>query len=150
MTLTSNRGPVDSVRGPVQRRWRSRSCACRGHTSCHLNITVRLKPANSATQRVFHRNDQVSQLAPGLGGGGKHFLSAHPHRIDGGPRLFLQNDSSKELVQRGKPQRHRVRHLGARRRQSRKRRELIQNLFQCEIFAAQDVALSRSCFLHGQ
>src|SRR5579862_6657874 len=107
---------------------------CMAATNATLTgIAVLLKPVHCALQGGIDRNCIPSQISFGLGRSHEHLLPSHADGVNRCSRLTAQQASSHHLVHDTSRQRHDVRHLHFRRRQTCNIRQLIENLFQSKI-----------------
>src|SRR3982074_800230 len=126
-----------------------RQCRTSGSTSrssaatmATLGISVRPKPLHRAPQGAFYRDDLPAQFAFRFSGAGKHFFPAHANRVDGGSGLAIQYPAGDGFVNHPGGKSKYIRQLHFRRGQSGDAGQLIENLFQRQILASQNVALA--------
>ncbi len=73
----------------------------------------------------------------------EHRLPAHANRLHRRARLLAAEPSGKVFIEEGERHRNRVRHLHGGRRQAGDRRHAVEDLFQRQILAAQNIPISR-------
>src|SRR5262249_2582685 len=125
----------------------SRSSAATIATS---GITLRSEPRHRPSQRAIDGHDFPTELAFRLRRGNEHFLLPHADRVDGHSRFASPNPSAKDFVNYAGGKGHRVRNFHLRRREPRDCGQLVQNLLQRQVLAAQHVTFPGSSLLQRQ
>src|SRR5208283_3847554 len=129
-----------------QRLMKAATSRSKAATMAILGISIRLKPLDRPPQRAFHRDCLPSQFAFRFSRTGPHFLLSHANRFDGRAGLAPQQAAGDRLVDRPCQVRHKVRQLDFWRRYTGNRAQLIQNLLQRQVLAAEDVTFAAPAF----
>src|ERR1700739_1271831 len=155
---TATRSCDSKTRNRLPEYSRSDTCQCRTNgqisrssaaTIATSGIALRPKPCGRASQSIVNRNNLPAEFALCLRRGNKHFLAAHPHRIDGRPWFSLSDPARDHFIANSRRQRQHIRHFHAGGRQPSDRGQLIQNLLQREVLTPEDVAFPASSLLQS-
>src|SRR6266849_1671691 len=92
------------------------------------DILIRSEPFHSAAEGIIHRDNFPAQFPLRFARGDKHFIPAHSHRFDSGPRFTAQNTAGYYLIDYASGQGHRIRHSDFGRRQSCDCSQLVKYL----------------------
>src|SRR5580704_1163096 len=117
----------------------SRSSAA---TMATLGISVGPEPLDCTAQGTVGWHRLPSHLSFRLIGAGPHFLFSHADGFDRRAGLAAQQAAGDRFIHRARPIGNKIGQLHLRRGQAGDRAQLIQNLLQCQVLAAQNVALA--------
>src|SRR5580658_155858 len=121
----------------------SRSSAA---TIAILGIPVGPEPLYRPTQCPIRGHRLPAQFSLCLARTGPHLFLSHTHRLDGCARLAPQQSARHRLIHSAGGIGDKVRQLQCGRRQTCNRSQLVQNLLQRQVLAAQNVALAALAF----
>src|SRR5208282_1111760 len=119
-----------------------RTSRCSAAMMATLGIPVRSEPLYRTAQGILYWSDSPPQLAHGFIGTGPHFFLSHAYSFDGCARLAAQQAPGDGLVDQSCRDGKEVWEFHFRRGQARDHAELIQNLLQGEVLAAENVTLA--------
>src|ERR1019366_2925884 len=118
-------------------------------SAASLGIGIGPEPLYRTSQGIVGGHGLPSQFALGFVGAGPHLYPSPANGFDCGARLPAQQAARNCLIDQARHIGNKVWELHFGRRQTRNRAEFIQNLFQREVLAAEDIALAAPAFFEN-
>src|SRR5467141_430965 len=147
-SFSKNRNLCPSCSRSVRRQLLIRGLTSRSNaaTIATLRITIDPEPLRRSSQRGFHGNDLPAQFALGFVGASKHFLRSHADGVNRGARLTTAQAASYYFIRYARCIGEYIGQFQYWRRQPGDLCQLIENLFQRQVLAAEDIAFAALSF----